>query len=143
MPQRLAQTWLAEQAVRISPSLRPDAALAELKDKDLDALGQSANAWSIVPDGTEGYAKAEVTAGGVDTRELSSQSMESKKVPGLYFIGEVVDVTGWLGGYNFQWAWAERRGLRPGALPAPLVRQRANPVVRCQHEQHALRFPAG
>ncbi len=118
VPQRLAQTWLAEQAVRISPSLRPDAALAELKDKDLDALGQSANAWSIVPSGTEGYAKAEVTAGGVDTRELSSQTMESKKVPGLYFIGEVVDVTGWLGGYNFQWAWASGvacgRALSPG-----------------------------
>jgi len=59
-----------------------------------------------VPGGTEGYRKAEVTAGGVDTRELSSQSMESRRVPGLHFIGEVVDVTGWLGGYNFQWAWA-------------------------------------
>jgi predicted Rossmann fold flavoprotein len=106
VPQRLAQTWLTEQAERISPSLRADAALAELKDKDLDALGQSANAWTIVPSGTEGYAKAEVTAGGIDTRELSSQTMESKKVPGLYFIGEVVDVTGWLGGYNFQWAWS-------------------------------------
>ena len=58
------------------------------------------------PSGTEGYKKAEVTAGGVDTRELSSQTMEARAVPGLYFIGEVVDVTGWLGGYNFQWAWA-------------------------------------
>jgi hypothetical protein len=105
VPQRLAQTWLAEQATS-NPALRADAPLAELKDKDLEALGQSANAWSITPNGTEGYAKAEVTAGGVDTRELSSQTMESKRVPGLYFIGEVVDVTGWLGGYNFQWAWA-------------------------------------
>lgn len=105
VPQRLAQTWLAQQALS-QPSLRPDAALAELKDKDLDQLGQSANAWSITPNGTEGYAKAEVTAGGVDTRDLSSQTMESKLVPGLHFIGEVVDVTGWLGGYNFQWAWA-------------------------------------
>ena len=119
VPQRLAQTWLAEQAVRISPSLRPDAALAELKDKDLDALGQSANAWSIVPSGTEGYAKAEVTAGGVDTRELSSQTMESKKVPGLYFIGEVVDVTGWLGGYNFQWAWASGVACGRALSPSP------------------------
>ena len=122
VPQRLAQTWLTEQAERVSATLRPDAALAEIKDKDLDVLGQSANAWSIVPNGTEGYAKAEVTAGGVDTRELSSQSMESKKVPGLYFIGEVVDVTGWLGGYNFQWAWASgvacARALSPTPAPA-------------------------
>ncbi|RZI79373.1 MAG: aminoacetone oxidase family FAD-binding enzyme, partial [Rubrivivax sp.] len=71
-----------------------------------ETLGQSANAWSITPNGTEGYAKAEATSGGVDTRELSSQTMESKRQPGLYFIGEVVDVTGWLGGYNFQWAWS-------------------------------------
>ena len=62
--------------------------------------------WSLRPSGTEGYAKAEVTAGGVDTNELSSQTMESKKMPGLYFVGEVVDVTGQLGGFNFQWAWA-------------------------------------
>jgi len=62
--------------------------------------------WKIVPKGTEGFGKAEVTKGGVDTSELSSKTMESKKVPGLYFIGEVVDVTGWIGGYNFQWAWS-------------------------------------
>jgi predicted Rossmann fold flavoprotein len=105
VPQRLAQTWLAQQTA-LHPALRPDAPLAELKDKDLEALGQTANAWRITPSGTEGYAKAEVTAGGVDTRELSSQTMESRRVPGLYFVGEVIDVTGWLGGYNFQWAWA-------------------------------------
>ena len=64
------------------------------------------NAWQLVPTGSEGWRKAEVTAGGVDTRELGSQNMESRLVPGLFFIGEVVDVTGWLGGYNFQWAWA-------------------------------------
>ncbi|MBC7701673.1 NAD(P)/FAD-dependent oxidoreductase [Aquabacterium sp.] len=104
-PQRLAQTWL-EQAALKTPALRADALLAEVKDRDLEALGQSANTWSITPKGTEGYAKAEVTAGGVNTQELSSQTLESKKVPGLHFIGEVVDVTGWLGGYNFQWAWA-------------------------------------
>ena len=69
------------------------------------ALAERIARWQITPSGTEGYKKAEVTAGGVDTRELSSQTMESKQ-PGLYFIGEVVDVTGWLGGYNFQWAWA-------------------------------------
>ncbi|RZL01250.1 MAG: NAD(P)/FAD-dependent oxidoreductase [Rubrivivax sp.] len=105
VPQRLAHTWL-EQAAATLPALRADAPLAEMKDRDLEALGQSANAWSITPQGTEGYAKAEVTAGGVNTQELSSQTLESKKMPGLHFIGEVVDVTGWLGGYNFQWAWA-------------------------------------
>jgi predicted Rossmann fold flavoprotein len=113
VPQRLAQTWLTRQA-ESNPALRADAPLAELKDKDLEELGQSANGWSITPNGTEGYAKAEVTAGGVDTRELSSQTMESKRVPGLYFIGEVVDVTGWLGGYNFQWAWASAMACARG-----------------------------
>jgi len=100
LPQRLAQAWLELQ--------RLDAGLAmpQAKDKDLQALAQRLQAWELQPDGTEGYRKAEVTLGGVDTRELSSQSMESQKVPGLHFIGEVVDVTGWLGGYNFQWAWA-------------------------------------
>jgi predicted flavoprotein YhiN len=71
----------------------------------LAQLADSLQQWALTPSGTEGYAKAEVTAGGVDTRDLSSQTMESTQ-PGLYFIGEVVDVTGWLGGYNFQWAWA-------------------------------------
>ena len=113
VPQRLAQAWLAEVAQQ-HPALQPQAALAELKDKDLDALGQAANAWQLVPSGTEGYAKAEVTAGGVDTRELHQQSMESKLVPGLHFIGEVVDITGWLGGYNFQWAWASAMACEIG-----------------------------
>ncbi len=72
----------------------------------LDELERHAHNWQITPAGTEGYAKAEVTAGGVDTNELSAKTMESRKVPGLYFIGEVVDVTGHLGGFNFQWAWA-------------------------------------
>ncbi len=72
----------------------------------LDELEQRIHRWPVKPDGTEGYAKAEVTAGGVDTNELSAKTMESKKVPGLFFIGEVVDVTGHLGGFNFQWAWA-------------------------------------
>ena len=105
VPQRLAQAWLSSTAEQC-PTLRPDAAFAELKDRDLDTLGHSANAWQLTPDGSEGYGKAEVTAGGVSTHELSSRTMESRKVPGLHFIGEVVDVTGWLGGYNFQWAWA-------------------------------------
>ncbi len=72
----------------------------------LDAFEHKLHHWEIVPAGTEGYEKAEVTAGGIDTRELSAQTMESRKIPGLYFIGEVVDVTGQLGGFNFQWAWA-------------------------------------
>jgi predicted flavoprotein YhiN len=80
--------------------------LADLRDRDLATLARRLQHWSVTPNGSEGWRKAEVTAGGVDTRELSSQSMASRRVPGLYFIGEVVDVTGWLGGYNFQWAWA-------------------------------------
>jgi predicted flavoprotein YhiN len=73
---------------------------------ELEAIARRLHGWEVHPGGTEGYAKAEVTLGGVDTGELSSKTMEARKVPGLYFIGEVVDVTGWLGGYNFQWAWA-------------------------------------
>ena len=69
-------------------------------------MARALNAWTLTPSGTLGFKKAEVTLGGVDTRVLSSQTMEARHVPGLYFIGEVVDVTGWLGGYNFQWAWA-------------------------------------
>ena len=72
----------------------------------IESFERHLHAWRVVPAGTEGYAKAEVTVGGVSTDELDAGSMESKKVAGLYFIGEVVDVTGWLGGYNFQWAWA-------------------------------------
>jgi predicted flavoprotein YhiN len=79
--------------------------MGSLTDKVLAAAEARLARWPFLPDGSEGYAKAEVTAGGIDTRDLSSQTMESKQ-PGLYFIGEVVDVTGWLGGYNFQWAWA-------------------------------------
>ena len=100
LPARLAESWLGRQ-----PGLG-DRLLAEARDRDLQQLAHGLKAWELTPAGTEGYRKAEVTAGGVDTRELSSQSMESSRVPGLHFIGEVVDVTGWLGGYNFQWAWA-------------------------------------
>jgi predicted Rossmann fold flavoprotein len=100
MPARLAEGWLVVQ--KLDAGLK----LADMPDKQIRALGQSLNRWEIKPGGSEGYRKAEVTLGGVDTRELSQQSMMSKKVPGLYFIGESVDVTGWLGGYNFQWAWA-------------------------------------
>ena len=78
----------------------------EVSDTRLTQFCDQLKSWTIHPDGTVGYRKAEVTRGGVDTRELSSQTMESRKVKGLFFIGEVVDVTGQLGGYNFQWAWA-------------------------------------
>jgi hypothetical protein len=74
--------------------------------KELEGIAQRLQNWQVTPSGTEGFGKAEVTVGGVDTDELSSKTMESKKVPGLFFVGECVDVTGWLGGYNFQWAWA-------------------------------------
>lgn len=80
--------------------------IADMQDKRLRQLGEKLNRWELVPNGSEGYRKAEVTRGGVNTRELSQQSMMVNKVPGLYFIGEAVDVTGWLGGFNFQWAWA-------------------------------------
>ncbi|RZM05017.1 MAG: aminoacetone oxidase family FAD-binding enzyme, partial [Sphingomonas sp.] len=80
--------------------------LADAPDKTLRAAAARLADWRFVPNGTEGYAKAEVTVGGIATAELSSRTMEAKKVPGLYAIGEAVDVTGWLGGYNFQWAWA-------------------------------------
>ena len=80
--------------------------LAQVPDQAIKELCERIHRWTIIPSGTVGYSKAEVTRGGVDTDELSSKTMETKKVPGLYFIGEVVDVTGWLGGYNFQWAWA-------------------------------------
>ena len=102
VPSRLADTWVAQGAALGHNWARP---INEASDKALAALSERLSQWELTPTGTEGYKKAEVTAGGVDTRNLSSQTMESKQ-PGLYFIGEVVDVTGWLGGYNFQWAWA-------------------------------------
>ena len=100
LPQRLAQAWLARGGL---PGERP---LPEVADKPLRQLAESLAAWRIAPNGTEGWKKAEVMAGGVDTREIDSKTLESKRAPGLHFIGEVLDVTGWLGGYNFQWAWA-------------------------------------
>lgn len=84
----------------------PDVTLKQLNVREQQALVETLTAWRVQPNGTEGYRTAEVTLGGVDTNELSSRTMEARKVPGLYFIGEVMDVTGWLGGYNFQWAWA-------------------------------------
>jgi predicted Rossmann fold flavoprotein len=84
----------------------PQGAVGDMKDAVLIETAQRLKAWPLSPAGTEGYAKAEVMAGGIDTNALSQQSMETRTVPGLYFIGEAVDVTGWLGGYNFQWAWS-------------------------------------
>ncbi len=100
LPRRLAEAWL-----QATPGLG-ERRVADLRDRDLAQLAAALKRWQVVPAGSEGYRKAEVTAGGVDTRELDSKTCESRRVPGLYFIGEVVDVTGWLGGYNFQWAWA-------------------------------------
>ena len=99
LPRRLVEAWPTMSALADRP-------LADLRDRELATLGAALHRWTPTPAGTEGYRKAEVTAGGVDTRELDSRSFESRRVPGLHFIGEVVDVTGWLGGYNFQWAWA-------------------------------------
>jgi predicted Rossmann fold flavoprotein len=94
LPNRFANRWLDLHV----PAAWTNSGLAELE--------RATHNWTVLPAGTEGYAKAEVTAGGVDTDELSAKTMESRKVPGLFFIGEVVDVTGHLGGFNFQWAWA-------------------------------------
>jgi predicted Rossmann fold flavoprotein len=98
IPQRLADAWANAHA--------PAKPIADWTKAELANVATQLNAWSLKPSGTLGYKKAEVTLGGVETRELSQQTMEAKRVPGLHFIGEVVDVTGWLGGYNFQWAWA-------------------------------------
>jgi hypothetical protein len=102
MPSRMADRWLRINTPgglgKVRSNILRNTALAEME--------QSIHRWRIAPAGTEGYAKAEVTVGGVDTDELDAKTMQSRRVPGLYFIGEVVDVTGWLGGYNFQWAWA-------------------------------------
>lgn len=108
-PRRLADCWLEELGA---------SRLADLSDKVLRRVGQDIHAWSLTPKGTEGYKKAEVMSGGVDTKGLNQRSLESKCQPGLYFIGEAVDVTGWLGGYNFQWAWSSGvacgKSLMPG-----------------------------
>ena len=97
-PERFAAAWCARNA--------PERPLGQWSRKDQETVGGALRAWTILPAGDEGYAKAEVTLGGVDTAELSSKTMEARKSPGLFFVGEVVDMTGWLGGYNFQWAWA-------------------------------------
>ena len=115
LPSRLADSWVGRDKTWQRP-------LNEVPDKALAQLAAQLARWELMPTGSEGYRKAEVTAGGVDTRVLSGQTMESHQ-PGLYFIGEVVDVTGWLGGYNFQWAWSSAHacahGLAQRLLSAP------------------------
>ena len=118
VPSRLADAWVQAGASAGHDWQRP---INEASDKALAALAERLTRWELTPTGTEAYKKAEVTAGGVDTRDLSSQTMESKQ-PGLYFIGEVVDVTGWLGGYNFQWAWASAYACAQG-LAAKLLKE--------------------
>ncbi|HRK58977.1 MAG TPA: NAD(P)/FAD-dependent oxidoreductase, partial [Candidatus Kapabacteria bacterium] len=98
LPQRLAKNICA-----LNNYQKP---LKQYSKNEIEHIISQLMHWEITPNGTEGFAKAEVMGGGVSTDELSSKTMESKKVKGLYFIGEVVDVTGWLGGYNFQWAWS-------------------------------------
>ena len=98
LPKRLAHEWIIRHHI-------PDS-VHQLTDAEISRIADCVHRWSVVPAGTEGYRTAEVTRGGIDTDELSSKTMEAKQVPGLHCIGEVVDVTGWLGGYNFQWAWA-------------------------------------
>ena len=117
LPSRLADAWVMQDPAWQRP-------ISESSDRTLAALAQSLARWTLTPSGTEGYRKAEVTAGGVDTRDLSSQTMESTQ-PGLYFIGEAVDVTGWLGGYNFQWAWASAMAC-------------AQAMAACQTQAHTL-----
>ena len=117
LPGRFSRAWLADAVALSGAALEPavsaslqqlqeDMRLADIGDARLRHLGQVLNAWPVVPAGTEGYRKAEVTVGGLATAELDPCTMMARRIPGCYWIGEAVDVTGWLGGYNFQWAWA-------------------------------------
>jgi hypothetical protein len=137
VPRRLAMAWLSDAVAALAAPPGPRAGrgaaatpvahaerplaerrLAELGNRAVQALGQRFHDWRVVPAGTEGWRKAEVTAGGVATAELDPRTLEARRVPGLHFVGEVVDVTGWLGGYNFQWAWASA-WCAAQALPSP------------------------
>ncbi|QLB16839.1 hypothetical protein A6B40_04160 [Mannheimia varigena] len=108
-PKKLVDIWLEQK-------LLADKVIADLSKKDLAFLEQFIHHWPFLPNGTEGYRTAEVTKGGVDTDYISSKTMEAKNVEGLYFIGEVLDVTGWLGGYNFQWAWSSAFACAEGIV---------------------------
>ncbi|OAQ15366.1 hypothetical protein F480_02165 [Bibersteinia trehalosi Y31] len=109
LPKKLVELWLAQKMLN-------DQVIAQLSNADLQYLEQLIHHWQFLPNGTEGYRTAEVTKGGVDTDFISSKTMEAKNVQGLYFIGEVLDVTGWLGGYNFQWAWSSAFACAEGIL---------------------------
>ncbi len=109
LPARLADTWVARDPAWQRP-------IAEASDRALRQLGEALQRWELTPTGTEGWRKAEVTLGGVDTRDLSQQTLESRQ-SGLYFIGEAVDIAGWLGGYNFQWAWASAHACASALEP--------------------------
>jgi predicted Rossmann fold flavoprotein len=98
LPKRLVSSFLPEDLLDLS--------IQDASDKQIQQIADQIHNWTIKPNSTEGYRTAEVTSGGVDCDAVSSKTMECKQVPGLYFIGEVLDVTGWLGGYNFQWAWS-------------------------------------
>jgi predicted Rossmann fold flavoprotein len=113
----LGEIFPARLAQALAESL-PNDAMANLPDRTLAAFANRLSRWEVKPVGSEGYAKAEVTVGGVDTRDLSSKTMQARGVPGLYVIGEAVDVTGWLGGYNFQWAWASGRAAGEALVAA-------------------------
>ena len=103
LPKRFVQAWCSAMLVQLAMTAKP---MNQYREVELRQIADKLHVWKISPTGTVGYKKAEVTLGGVDTHELSSKTMESKRMPGLYFIGEVVDVTGHLGGFNFQWAWS-------------------------------------
>ena len=121
LPRRLAEAWLVQRQASDTgkPPLPPATRfIAECGNRDLQALAASLKTWQITPSGTEGYRKAEVMLGGVDTQGLNPDTLESRSQPGLHFIGEVVDVTGWLGGYNFQWAWASAAACARGMAVA-------------------------
>jgi predicted Rossmann fold flavoprotein len=114
LPTRLANAWVARDPLWQRP-------INQASDRALEGLAQALSEWALQPTGTEGYKKAEVTVGGVSTQALSQKTMESTQ-KGLYFIGEVVDITGWLGGYNFQWAWSSAHACATalGAALKPL-----------------------
>jgi len=98
LPKRFAERWLQHFDSNVTVQC--------MSQKEIKRISDALHNWRLQPSGTEGYGTAEVTCGGVDTRSLSSKTMETKSIPGLFFIGEIVDVTGWLGGYNLQWAWS-------------------------------------
>ena len=118
LPKRFAQQWCAAHGAAMP--------MKQLGESRLREIAGQLHDWRVLPSGTLGYQKAEVTCGGVDTRGLSSKTMAATDVPGLHFIGEVVDVTGWLGGYNFQWAWASGHAAGQVCVECPCPRTRGS-----------------